>query len=261
MEVNDKKQGQVSQLQGDLSGNYGYEKLSDTLEICVSKQHRFGTDAFLLSQFAGVRRKDKAIDLGTGCGIVALLWFRYPGQEPKVAYGVDIQEQAIDQLNQTIKRAGLEGKMIPVHSDLKELKGKVPYGYFDVVTCNPPYKAAATGILSEADSDAIARHEIMCSIYDIAACAGKLLQFGGRMCVCQRPERLLDTMDAMRKAGIEPKRLRFVQKHGDTAPWLFLLEGRRGGKPYLKVEAPLIVQGENGEFSRELLEIYGMYNI
>lgn len=67
---------------------------------------------------------------------------------------------------------------------------------------------------------------------------------------------LLDVMEAMRKEKIEPKRVRFVQKRGDTAPWLFLVEGRKGGNRFLKVEQPLIIQDENGDFSTELKKIY-----
>jgi tRNA1(Val) A37 N6-methylase TrmN6 len=59
----------------------------------------------------------------------------------------------------------------------------------------------------------------------------------------------------MRHEKLEPKRLRFVQQRPDTPPWLFLLEGRRGGKPFLQVDAPLIIEGEGG-FSPELLRIY-----
>ena len=96
----------------------------------------------------------------------------------------------------------------------------------------------------------------MCSIEDVCKAAAKLLQFGGRLCVCQRPERLLDVLEAMRQEKIEPKRVRFVQKRGDTAPWLFLAEGRKGAKRFLKVEPPLLIQDENGEFSPELKKIY-----
>ena len=56
--------------------NFSYETINGTLKICVSNEHKFGTDAFLLSDFAQVKRKDKCVDLGTGCGIIPLLWFR-----------------------------------------------------------------------------------------------------------------------------------------------------------------------------------------
>ena len=54
---------------------------------------------------------------------------------------------------------------------------------------------------------------------------------------------------------MEPKRLRFVQQRPESPPWLFLLEGKLGAKPFLQVEAPLLIEGEGG-FSKEVLRIY-----
>ena len=238
---------------------YTMEQLSDTLSICVTKDHRFGTDAFLLSDFAAPRRRDLTCDLGTGCGIIPLLWYRQREEGPRQSYGVDIQPLAIEQLRLSVSQADLKEQVIPVQADLTDLhrlKSLLPFGSFDLVTCNPPYKKAEHGILSESKSDIIARHETMCSIDDVCAAAAKLLQFGGRLCICQRPERLLDVMEAMRRCKIEPKRVRFVQKRGDTAPWLFLVEGRKGGNRFLKVEPPLIIQDSCGGFSEELRRIY-----
>ena len=101
--------------------DYTMERLSDTLEICVTRDHRFGTDAFLLSDFAKVRRKDLACDLGTGCGIIPLLWFRSREEGPKQAYGVDVQPLAIEQLKFTVAQSGLSGRMVPVLADLSDL--------------------------------------------------------------------------------------------------------------------------------------------
>ena len=235
--------------------SHHFEPLGDTLSICVSPQHKFGTDSFLLSHFAQVRRKDLACDLCTGCGIVALLWFRDRQQGPRQAYCVEIQPQAIAQLECTVERNALADRVVPVLGDLTQLTLPLA-GQFDLVTCNPPYKAADTGILSESGSDQLARHETACTIYDVCAAAARLLKFGGRFCVCQRPERLADVLEAMRRSRLEPKRLRMVQQRGDSAPWLFLVEGKLGAKPFLQVEPPLIIEGPEG-FSRELLTIYG----
>ncbi len=241
-----------------MNFEYSFEKLGDKIEICITPEHKFGTDAFLLSDFIKMRKKDVACDLGTGCGIIPLLWLRNESTTPKKAYAVDIQEQAIAQLKITIDKNNLNDGITAVLGDLKEIENlSLPLGSFDAVTCNPPYKIMDTGIMSETSADKIARHESLCNIDDVATAAAKLLKFGGRLCICQRPERLLDVMQAMRKAKIEPKRLRFVQKRGDSAPWLFLIEGKKGAKPFLQVEAPFIIQGENGEFSDELMGIYG----
>lgn len=232
---------------------YSFEMLKNEVEICVSKEHKFGTDAFLLADFAAPRHKDKVCDLGTGCGIIPLLM--QINFAPKIIYGVDIQSQAIEQFNISVEKNKLEN-IIPVCADLKILWQDAPLGSLDVVTCNPPYKAANAGIESEGDAQRIARHEILCNIYDVCRAADRLLKFGGKLCLCNRPERLADVVSAMRKNNIEPKNLRFVSKNPQSAPWLFLIDGRKGGKPFLKV-LPQLYINEGDEFSAELLKIYG----
>ncbi len=231
---------------------YKFEKLTDRIYVCASSDHRFGTDAFLLADFSEYRQKDKACDLGTGCGIIPLIMQK--SRPPRVTYAVDIQEGAIEQLKLGIEKSETSG-IIPVRADLKELWEGAPLGQLDLVTCNPPYKAANAGFESVITAQRIARHEIMCNIYDVCEAAAKLLKFGGRLCVCNRPERLSDVMHAMKVNGIEPKRLRFVSKNPDEAPWLFLIEGKKGSKPFMKVEPQLYIRTENG-FSEELRKIY-----
>ena len=178
-----------------MNDRYHFEALGDRIKLCVSPEHKFGTDAFLLSDFAAPRRKDRACDLGTGCGIVALAWYRTEETRPRQSYGVDIQPQAIDQLTITVRENDLEGQVVPVLADLTD-RSALPEGQsFDVVTCNPPYKIEGRGILSETGSDQIARHETACTIDDVCRAAAWLLRFGGRCCICQRPERLPDVME------------------------------------------------------------------
>lgn len=236
--------------------DFKFETLSSTLSICVSKDHKFGTDAFLLSDFANVKAKDTVCDLGTGSGIIPLLWFRGTTSPPKKIFAVDIQEKAIAQLQISIEKNNLQEQIVPIHADLKEIKTKIAPCTCDVVSCNPPYKILGTGIISELSSEKIARHELLCTIDDVCAAAHTLLKFGGKLCVCQRPERLLDVLESMRKHGIEPKRVRFVSQKNNTAPWLFLAEGKKGAQPFLKIEPPLILEQADGSHSQEILRIY-----
>lgn len=176
---------------------------------------------------------------------------------PEVCYAVDIQQGAIDQLKLGIKRSRGLGKIIPVCADMRILWDDAPVGKLDLVICNPPYKAAKTGYESAIDSQRIARHEIMCSIDDVCRAAGRLLKFGGRLCLSNRPERLADVISAMKDNKIEPKRLRFVAKNPESAPWLFLIEGKKGSKPFMKVEPQLYVRSGTG-YSDELNHIYSI---
>lgn len=56
--------------------DFTFEKLTENIKICISAEHRFGTDAFLLADFANPRQKDLVCDLGTGCGIIPLVMSR-----------------------------------------------------------------------------------------------------------------------------------------------------------------------------------------
>lgn len=228
-----------------------YEDLGEGYKICVSSEHRFGTDAFLLADFAAPRHKDKVLDLCTGDGIVALLMSR--DFAPSEIYAVELQQKAYDQLCLS-KEASSADEIIPINADLKEWRA--PY-QFDVITCNPPYKIDNTGAKNDTEAVSIARHEIACTVYDVCRAAKKALKFGGRLCICNRPERLADCISAMRENGIEPKRLRSVHKDASSDAWLILLEGTMGGAKFMKVEKPLIVKGENGEaYSPEMKRIY-----
>ncbi len=230
-----------------------WEKLREDLSLLVSKEHTFGTDAFLLARFAHAHPKDRAADFGTGCGIIPFLWHR-DNALPSYCYAVDIQKQAIEQCRRSVEESHLLGRIEPILSDIRCLASIEP-GSLTLITCNPPYKQNGGGILSQTTSDKIARHETMCTLEDLCLSASRLLQFGGRLCICQRPERLCDSICAMRLYGIEPKRLQFVHRDSHSAPWLFLLEGRKGGKPFLKTESPFLMY-ENGTPTSQAQSLY-----
>lgn len=235
---------------------YRWESIGREIKVCVSSQHTFGTDSFLLADFAAPKPKDRAVDLGTGCGIIPLLWFRE--DLPATAYGVELQPQAVEQLEASIEASGLEGRFLPLAGDLREIRTLLPAGEHDLVVCNPPYSSQGSGIESPAESRLIARHETQCTMEDVSAAAAWLLRTGGRFCVCQLPERLVDVMDSMRRHHLEPKRLRMVQQKKDSAPWLVLVEGKRNAKPSLVIQPPLIMES-GGKPTQEMERIYKYY--
>lgn len=117
-----------------------YEELGGGIRLWVTPAHKFGADAFLLADFASPRAGDRAADLGSGCGIVPALWFRGPEPAPREAVAVEIQEAACAQMARSLAEGNLPaGRFVPLCADLRELRGRLPAGGFDLVTCNPPY--------------------------------------------------------------------------------------------------------------------------
>ena len=231
------------------------EPLGKDFFLYVNKFHTFGTDAVLLANFAKAKQKDKAVDLGTGCGIIPLLMLRDGMLQSAV--GVDISKQATDLAQKTKEELNLD-KFTVINSNLKDLKGKTQFGCHTLVTCNPPYKANNAGLQNPNEITKVARHEVECTLRDIVEVSAKLLQTGGRLCMCHRPERLSELMSIMTDCKVEPKRLRLVCQRKGEEPWLVLVEGKRCGNTGLRIEPTLYVE-ENGNFSKEMIEIYGAY--
>lgn len=234
------------------------EPLGNGIEVIVSPTHHFTTDTILLAHFGAPKKNAKCVDLGSGCGTIPLLWSRFDKNLKITA--VEIQSDAVDMINRSIEHNRLFESISVLCEDLRELKGKIPFGYFDTVTCNPPYKIAGGGITNPEEGKLLARHECSCTMEDVIKTASKLLQFSGSFSMCQRPERLTDALTLMRKYDLEPKELRLVQGKADKKPKLFLLKGKKGGKEgFLDVLPALIIENEDGSFTEEMNEIYGCY--
>ena len=99
---------------------------------------------------------------------------------------------------------------------------------------------------------------VLCVCEDVVKAAAYLLKFGGRLCICHRPERLADIICDMRAHGIEPKIYREVIQREGEQPWLVLVEGRLGGNKGMTVLPPLYVE-KDGLLSDEMMDIYGDY--
>ncbi len=231
------------------------EPLGKGCFVYVTDHHTFGTDAVLLSDFAKAKRKDKMVDLGTGCGIIPLLMLR-DGNLLSAA-GVDISDEATVIATKTVTDQNI-GNFKIINSNLTDLKGKLEFGCHTLVTCNPPYKAPNGGLKNPDRVLEVARHETECTLEDIVSVGARLLQTGGRLCMCHRPERLSELMALMTKYKAEPKRLRLVCQRMGEEPWLVLVEGRRSGNIGLRIEPTLYIE-EKGELSQEMIEIYGSY--
>ena len=215
----------------------GYEIIQSPGRFC------FGMDAVLLSTFANVKKHEKALDLGTGTGILPILL------EAKYYTGLEIQEESADMARRSVSHNGLEERIDIVTGDIKEAASIFGAASFGVITTNPPYMIGDHGLKNQNTALYIARHEALCTLDDILRESAKLLKVKGRFYMVHRPFRLPEIMT---------KRMRLVYPHIDKEPNMVLIEGMKGGNPRMQVEPPLIVYQKDGSYTEELLEMYGM---
>ena len=225
------------------------ELLANGTEVYINETHRFGSDALLLAAFCNIKRAEAACELGTGCGVIPLRWHDRGHRGPCAA--VELDGDALALLRASLAQQNI-AHIEPVCADLRAWR---PDKLFDLVCCNPPYFTG--GRKSRSEARAKARHELTCTVADVCAAAAALLRGGGRLCMCQRPERLADVIAAMRAACIEPKRLQFVAARAGKEPFLFLIEGQKNRAPGVRVLTELLMQREQGGPSEAVLAIYG----
>ena len=243
-------------MEGFLQNSH-WEPLSGGARVLVSPEHTFGTDAVLLADFSAPRPGEHWADLGTGCGVIPLLG-RVRTKAARIT-GVELQPKAAAQARRSVEENGLADTVDILEGDGRQLSRLFPAGSLDGLACNPPYTAPGTGIPSGDAARRAARQGDSLSLEDLAREGKRVLRFGGRLCVCLRPARLLEAMELFQAYQLEPKRLRLCQQRPGKAPFLFLLECRRGGRPGLTVEPVLLLEGEDGAPSREIEAIYGDY--
>lgn len=201
-----------------------------------------GSDSVWLGGFVSLSGVRSVLDIGCGGGVLSIMLL---GKKPSIkAYAVDMSEKAVELTRRNAEVNGYDINTvcgdIRSYKELFSAKGDLS-GYFDLVITNPPYFREGSGKKAADSERALAREENECSLEVFCAAAAYYCRWGGRFAVVYRPERLSQLCCAMTLSGIEPKRMRFVQKAGDSSPIVVLMEGRRGGKPGLKIEPPLIL--------------------
>ncbi len=225
------------------------EILKNGTVVYIDNVHRFGTDAMLLSYFCNLRRAERALDLCSGCGIIPLRFIDM-GAKGRIT-AVELQKEAAE----LILRAKTQQNIENLEVLCRDLAGFRTERLYDVVSVNPPY--FTSGDTAKTSSRALARHEPDGLLREIIKTASYALKDGGRLCLCHKPQRMVDIFCLMREYKIEPKRLRYVRAKSGREPYLILVDGRKNGGVGLHLMPTLTIENKKGEHTREVMKIYG----
>ena len=210
--------------------------------------YRFSVDPLLLAEFAGVRGDERVVDLGTGCGVVALILARL---EPSCAItGVEFQPAMARIAARNVLLNDLSGRIDVVSDDVISLRARFPVDSFDLVVSNPPYRRPGTGKVSPRAGRDDARHETSATLADFLAAAKYLVKPSGRICFIYHTCRLAELMAQAAVQKLAPLRLRMVHGNAAAPARMFLMEMVKGRTGELLVEPPLMVHGNDDGNSR-----------
>ena len=195
------------------------------------------TDSFALGYFAQFRRGSAVCDLGCGTGLLGTLLL---AREASLRMSnVEQNADALALARRTFAQNGWDAAFF--EGDLRNAGVLPAAGSMDGCVCNPPYFRSGSGKSADGAARQTAREETQCTLAEVCAAAERVLRWGGTFALVHRPERLTDLLVELRAHGMEPKRLRFAAQSAPSAPTLVLLEAKRGGKPGLVIEPPLVI--------------------
>ncbi len=215
----------------------------------------FSLDSVLLPNFVSINKNIKKV-LDIGCGNAPIPLILSTKTNAKII-GVEIQEEVFKMAQKSIKINKLDKQIEIINADINDIYKNYDVGSFDLITCNPPYfKYSATSNVNISDYKTLARHEVKLNINQIMTISKYLLNNNGIIGIVHRPERLNDIIEAMRNNNIEPKRIQFVYPHKDSEANILLVEGRKNGRPGVKIMPPMISHDLQGKYTKQIQKFF-----
>lgn len=202
----------------------------------------FGTDGVELANFVDGDPDDRAIDLCCGTGIVPVL---LAGKKGIPTTGVELQPEVAELAR---RNAGYNKLPIEIFTmRVQDAPAQFGRGRFNIVTCNPPYRKAGSGMQSESPYVRIARHETELTSAEAVDAAAALLETGGKFYIVHLCERMAEIMRICQERRLAPKVLQILRPAEGKPPKLFLLKCTAGGKDGLTVLPERTVYGTTAD--------------
>lgn len=215
----------------------------------------FSLDSVLLPNFVTLNKNIKTImDLGTGNAPIPLI---LSTKTKAKIIGVEIQKDVYELAKKTVGYNSLQDRIELYNIDIKKVKEYFEGDSIDVITCNPPYfKVDEQSNLNEDPHKIIARHEVNLTLEELLKASRYLLKNNGILALVHRTNRFLDILRLCSKYGLEVKKIRFIYPKVNSESNMILVEARKNGGVGLKVLPPLYAHEENGDYTKEVLEMF-----
>jgi tRNA1Val (adenine37-N6)-methyltransferase len=166
---------------------------------------KVGTDGVILGAWAAIDGAARALDIGTGTGLLALMLAQR--SETLIIDALELDRDAALQAAQNVAGSRFHNRITLLNEDFRAynpLKG----GFYDLVICNPPYFIASKRPSNRERS--LARHADTLSLNDLFTGSARLLNMGGRLCIIVPAESYGKAVEEAGRAGLHPLSVLYV---------------------------------------------------
>lgn len=197
--------------------------------IVEEKGLKITEDAILLSEFMkkyfsrkrkNLKGEKSFLEIGAGQGIISLLLSEL--DIISKIFAVEIQEEVFAALKKNIEINDLNGKIIPINKNIKNVNGE-----YDFIFSNPPYKKTSSGKMPENEMKRISKYEILLTLEELILEIRRLLKNYGEFFVVVPNSRLNDVFRCIYENRLNILSVK-VNKYKKVD--LVVVHGKKGGK-------------------------------
>ncbi len=197
--------------------------------IVEEKGLKITEDAILLSEFMkkyfsrkgkNLKGEKSFLEIGAGQGIISLLLSEL--DIISKIFAVEIQEEVFAALKKNIEINDLNGKIIPINKNIKNVNGE-----YDFIFSNPPYKKTSSGKMPENEMERISKYEILLTLEELILEIRRLLKNYGEFFVVVPNSRLNDVFRCIYENRLNVLSVK-VNKYKKVD--LVVVHGKKGGK-------------------------------
>ena len=201
---------------------------------------KVGTDAIVLGASMTLKSSDRRLlDIGTGCGVIALMVAQRLGHLACAISGIDIDGPSIEEAAQNFAASPWAENLEAVCVPLKEYTPSAP---FDVIFSNPPF--FENSLKNPDPRETAARHTDSLSYRDICAFVTQNLSADGRLSLILPFEAYCALVRTAASFGLHPFRMLSVRTTPRKDPKRLMAEFSRTRGPVM--EESLILQDGPG---------------
>lgn len=212
---------------------------------------KVGTDGVLLGAWAPVNRIYRALDIGSGCGLISLMLAQ---RNPSLfVVGLELDCDAAEEGKENFAQSPFANRLEMHCADALEWRGNAP---FDLVVSNPPFFSGTPG--SPVLERHLARHDHRLPLQGLIEAALRNLAQTGELAMVWPANRRSELLEQCAVNGLYPRmNLRIHPRaEKEAVRDLFLFSKQ---KSEMKTEQLHIELGERGDYSaayRTLLKDY-----
>ncbi len=207
---------------------------------------KVGTDAVLLGAWVRVNPSDVVLDIGTGCGVLALMMAQKAASRVDA---VDLDEASVYEASGNFEASRWRDRLYAFHGDIRR------FGFgrkYDLIISNPPF--FVNSFKCDADRKNQARHtDTSLTFAELAVAVKHLLKPEGRFAVVLPERESRDFLPIAEQYGLYPRKIQYLVPVADREANRLNLEFGFGAPEQVE-STTLVLRHADGRFTEDYHE-------